>query len=126
MEAKDHHEDIIGGISAQLKDVLDGSEQAVYIYMDDNHNLCNRKFARMLGFGSPGEFAALKDPLAATVSEKSQKAVVDAYTTAVERKSATAMKATLKHRSGRTFEAELIMVPIAYQGHTLALHFLQI
>jgi hypothetical protein len=125
MADRNHHEEIVGGMAEQLKDILAGSEQAMYLYLDDTHKMCNQKFAKMLGFDSPEEWARVKDPLAESVAEKSQRAVVEAYQRAMDKSAASALKVTVKHRLGRTFEVDMIMVPVAYQGHKMALHFIQ-
>jgi hypothetical protein len=33
-----------------MKQVLDKSGQAIYLYLDDSHKVCNKKFADMLGY----------------------------------------------------------------------------
>jgi hypothetical protein len=125
MAERNHHEDIVEGMAEQLKDILAGSEQAMYLYLDDTHKMCNRKFAELLGYSSPEEWAKVKDPLAEGVAGKSQRAVVEAYQRAMDKSAASALKVTAKHRLGRTFEVDMIMVPVAYQGHKMALHFIQ-
>jgi phenylpyruvate tautomerase PptA (4-oxalocrotonate tautomerase family) len=37
MKEEQHHEELIKGISEQMKSILDSSQQAVYIYLDDIH-----------------------------------------------------------------------------------------
>ncbi len=44
-------------ISDQFKFVLTSSEQPVCIYLDDEHKVCNYRFAALLGYGSPEEWA---------------------------------------------------------------------
>ena len=38
-----NHEELIAGISKQMKSILDSSQQAIYIYLDDIHKVCNEK-----------------------------------------------------------------------------------
>ena len=52
-----HHEELIKGISNQMGTILSSSEQAIYIYLDDIHKVCNKKFASLLGYSSPEEWA---------------------------------------------------------------------
>jgi hypothetical protein len=54
----------------------------------------------------------------------SQEAVVSAYQNAMEKLVASKIDAKLKKKDGSTFGASIIMVPIAYQGHMFALHFI--
>jgi len=51
----EHHEKVVMGLAEQMKKVLEGSEQAVYIYLDDNHKICTSTFAQLLGYGTPAE-----------------------------------------------------------------------
>ena len=125
MEVQEHHEDIIGGISNQLKEIMDKSDQAIYIYLDDAHKVCNQKHATMLGYSSPEEWARTTDLTSAGVAEKSQKAVVEAYQRTMDKMAGSSLKITLKQKSGKTINTNMIMVPIAYQGHKLAMHFIQ-
>lgn len=46
---EDDHKELVKGLSDQLKQVLERSEQAVYIYLDDTHKNCNKRFADLLG-----------------------------------------------------------------------------
>jgi hypothetical protein len=41
---KQHHEELIAVFHEQLKDIFDSSEQAVYLYLDDNHKVCYEIF----------------------------------------------------------------------------------
>ena len=50
MDEHQHHEQLVKGIAEQMKPVLEKSEQAIYLYLDDNHKVCNKKFADLLGY----------------------------------------------------------------------------
>jgi hypothetical protein len=67
-----HHEEIVNGLYEQMKPILDKSEQPIFIYLDDNHKACNQKFASMLGFKSPQEWAIKQGFLEVYVTEKSR------------------------------------------------------
>ena len=51
-----HHEELVNGVYSQLKQILDSSEQAIYLYLDDTHKVCNKKFATLLGYASPEDY----------------------------------------------------------------------
>ena len=53
MDEQQHHVDLIEGIAQQMKEVLDKSGQAIYLYLDDTHKVCNKKFADIVGYKSP-------------------------------------------------------------------------
>lgn len=43
-----HHEELVSGLADQMKQILDSSEQSMYIYLDDVYKMCNSKFAELL------------------------------------------------------------------------------
>ena len=47
-----HHEELVKGITKQLKPILDKSGQAIFVYLDDTHKACNKNFADLLGYKS--------------------------------------------------------------------------
>ena len=121
-----HHEELVSGLYNQLKEIFDSSEQAIYLYLDDAHKVCNKKFAKIQGYRSPDEWAKVENPLEAGVDKSSQAAVVSAYRKAMEKLVASKIDAKLKKRNGETFDASIIMVPLAYQGHLFALHYISL
>jgi hypothetical protein len=124
MDEQQHHEELIKGITKEQKLILDKSAQAVYIYFDDNHKVCNKKFADLLGYKSPGEWAKMDAPLADVV-EKDQQIVIDAYTKASEELIASKLEIKFKNvKDGTIIKSSLVMVPIMYSGHVFVIHFL--
>src|ERR1039457_1415686 len=91
-----HHEELVAGIVKSLKPILDKSEQAIFIYLDDTHKACNKKYADLLGYKSAKAWAAIDAPLADVV-EKDQQKVIDAYGAAMEKQSASSAAITFKH-----------------------------
>jgi PAS domain S-box-containing protein len=118
-----HHEELVNGFHNQLKQIFDSSEQAIYLYLDDNHRVCNKKFASLLGYSSPEEWAKIENPLETTVDKASQQTVVSAYNDAMEKMVGSKIDIKIKKKSGSTVNATVIMVPVAYQEHLFALHF---
>lgn len=43
------HRKLIADLAAQFAPVLEKSSQAVYLYLDDTHKVCNKKFADVFG-----------------------------------------------------------------------------
>ena len=85
MVKEQHHEELIEGISEQLKPILASSEQGVFVYLDDTHKVCNKKFASLLGYKSPEEWAKVESPLDENVAEKSQEILAKTYHQAKEK-----------------------------------------
>lgn len=124
-EQQHHHEELIKGVSQEQKLILDKSPQAIYIYFDDNHKVCNKKFADLLGYKSPGEWAKMDAPLADVV-EKDQQVVIDAYTQASEKLIASKLEVRFKNiKTGNIIKVGLVMVPIVFSGHVFVMHFLE-
>ena len=119
-----HHEDLVNGLYNQLKQIFDESSQAIYLYLDDNHKVCNEKFASLLGYNSPEEWAKIENPLEENVDKSSQDAVASNYFKATEKMIGSQMNVRLKTTSGSVFEASAIVVPLVYQHHVFALYFI--
>lgn len=118
-----HHEHLIKEITEMFRPVLDNSPQAVYIYLDDTHKICNKKFADMLGYDSVEEWVDNQYPVS-DVDEKDQSAVINAYMNASRNLKASKTMATVKNKNGKKINTEIIMAPIAYQNEIFVLHFI--
>jgi hypothetical protein len=96
----------------------------VYVYLDDTHKACNRKLATLLGYKSAKEWADTDAPLADVV-EEDQPAVIEAYGQASEKLGASSIDVRFKNvTTDKIVKARMIVVPITYEGHVFALHFL--
>lgn len=123
MTQHQHHEDLVKGITEQLKPVMGKSAQAIFVYLDDNHKACNKKYADLLGYKSAKEWADTDAPLA-DVIEKDQPKVISAYEKAMQTMAASSLNVTAKHiETGELIKTRLILVPIAYNGHLFSLNF---
>jgi PAS domain-containing protein len=125
MDEQKHHEELIKGIAKEQKLILDKSPQAIYIYLDDTHKVCNKKFADLLGYKSPGEWAKKDAPLADVV-EKDQEIVIEAYGKASEKLIASKLEIRFKNvKTGKIIKVGLVMVPIAFSNHVFVMHFFE-
>ena len=124
MTGEEHHVELVQGISEQLKTILDKSEQAIYIYLDDTHKNCNKKFASLLGYNSVKQWVDAEAPLADVV-KADQKKVVAAYEKAMGKMAASSLDIKFKNiKTGEEVKANMIMVPMLFNGHLFAVHFL--
>ena len=123
-EQEHHHEELVKGIAAQLKPVLDKSGQAIFIYLDDTHKVCNKKYADLLGYKSAREWANTEAPLDDVV-EEDQPTVVSAYENASENMTASCLDVRVKNiKTGKTIKTRMIMVPFTYTGtHLFTVNF---
>jgi hypothetical protein len=123
MNEQPHHEELVKGIAQQMKPVLEKSAQAIYIYLDDNHKVCNRKFADLLGYKSPKEWADADAPLSDIV-EADQQSVIDAYMNASEKMEASAIEVRAKNiKTGKIVKTRMIVAPVGHAGHVFTAHF---
>ena len=54
-----HHEHLIKELAAELEPVFKNSPQAIYLYLDDVHKICNQNFADMLGYKTIKEWVKM-------------------------------------------------------------------
>ena len=121
--AEEHHEELVKGLYDQMKMIFDSSEQPVLVYLDDNHKACNSKFAAMLGYKSPQEWANIQGVLDPYVAEKSHDALQTAYWDSMKKMIGSTIQVTWKKKGGGTVDSAVILVPMAFQGHLFAVHF---
>ncbi len=125
MEKNLHHEELVSGLSEQLNQILDKSDQAVYIYLDDEHKNCNKKYADLLGYKSVKEWVEIDAPLADVVEEDQEK-VITAYMNAMEKLIASQVEVNMKNvKTGKLIKTKMILVPIAFKGHLFSLQFIK-
>jgi len=119
------HKGVISKARKQLADVFEESEQSVYIYLDDVNKACNERFASLLGYGSPKEWASVKENFPeAFVSPKHRRALVSAYQDAITSLVGSTISVNWKKKKGGEVATTTILVPVVVDGHRMALHFI--
>jgi len=121
--AEEHHEKLVTDLYNQMKPIMEGSEQPIFIYLDDNHKACNNKFSSMLGFKSPQEWAEKQGFLEVYVDGKSRETLSSAYWQAMEKKAASTIPMTWIKKDGSAMDSTLILVPMFFEGHMFSVHF---
>lgn len=122
MAHDEHHEHLVKELAEQLEPVFSNSPQAIYLYLDDEHKICNQKFADMLGYGSIGEWVSNETPVG-DVAEEDQPKVIQAYGQASEHFKASTISVTVVRKDDKRIKIKLIMVPITYSKEVFVLHF---
>ena len=122
MAHNEHHEHLVEEITKQFEPVLSRSPQGVYIYLDDEHKICNKKFADMLGYGSVAEWVANENPVG-DVAEEDQDRVIDAYGEASRNFKASTVSFSVVRKDGKKVKVDGIMAPITYKGEVFVIHF---
>ncbi len=121
-DLRSHHEELIRGFYNQMKTVFESSEQPMYLYLDDTHKTCNQKLASLLGYRTPDEWNNVPE-FSDLVEEKSMESLATAYQDAMTRKVGSTINVTWQKKSGGKVDTSVILVPMAYNGHLFALHF---
>lgn len=117
------HEILLDEFREQFKAILDGSKQAIYVYLDNEHKICNARFATLLGYKSEREWETLPDPMV-TVAENSINTLVSAYQNAMQDKIAAIIDVSWIKNGGGTIKSNIIIVPIAFKNELMGLHFI--
>lgn len=121
----DSHEAIMKGVREQFADIFDESEQSVYVYLDDANKACNKRFASLLGYASPKEWAKVERSFPEVfVQPKDRRTLVKAYESAMNSLVGSAISIIWKKKRGGEVSTTTILVPIVYEGHRMALHFI--
>lgn len=118
-----HHEELVQVLYDQLRPIFDKSEQPMFIYLDDNHKACNGKFAEMLGFKSPQDWADRQGFLEIFVAENSRETLMNAYWSAMNKMVASTIPLTWMTKNGSKIDSTMILVPMYSQGHMFSVHF---
>ncbi len=118
-----HHEHLVKELADQLEPVFSNSPQGMYLYLDDEHKTCNKKFADMLGYSSPSEWVANEFPVE-DIAEKDREKGIQAFIDASEKFKASTLPATWTKKDGKKIQTGVIMVPITYKGEVFVLHFI--
>jgi PAS domain-containing protein len=119
-----HHKELVSGLYAQMRQILDASQQPTFIYLDDNHKACNQQFANFLGYQSPEEWAQVPGFIEVYVAANSRNTLMDAYWNAVNNKNASTINLIWIRKNSTTVNSTMILVPISYEGHILSVHFI--
>lgn len=118
-----HHAHLVRELADMLAPVFKHSPQGVYLYLDDEHKTCNRKFATMLGYSSVKEWVANRYPVEDVVKED-QRVAIKAYMDASQKYKSSTITVTMKKKNGSKVKAGITMVPFSYNGEVFVLHFI--
>jgi PAS domain S-box-containing protein len=120
------HDVATAELAAHLRPIFDSSPDGVYVWLDEEHWICNQRFASMFGYDSPDELNDTPYLLQRLVHEDDQQLVSWNYWNRVQ---ALAYPVTFRFRGtckdGSTHLVETDMIPITYGGHTFAYHFVR-
>jgi len=120
------HEAATKELAEHLRPIFESSPDGMYVWLDEEHWICNQRFAHLLGYDSPDELNDTPSLLQRWVHEDDQDHFSWSYWNRVQTMS---FPTTIRFRGNRKdgsealFESE--MIPITYGGHTFAYHFVR-
>lgn len=107
-----------------LAPVLDNSPQAIYVYLDDVHKICNQKFADLLGYESIQDWVDNQAPVS-DVLESDQDKIIEAYGKASRNFEASQVLVSVVAKDGSKKKVNVLMVPLSYRDEVFVLHFIE-
>lgn len=116
------HEDLVMELSDQFQQLMRESPQAIFIYLDDYHKVCNQRFATMLGYRSPEDWAEMKTPITDT-TEDTRENLISAVMGALQDKTASSVRVSWKRLGGGVVDTNCIIVPGFIGSLPYAMHF---
>lgn len=120
------HEVATKELAEHLQPLFDASPDGMYVWLDEEHWVCNQRFADLLGYDSPDELNDTPNFLQRMVHEDDQQHFSWNYWNRVQ---ALAFPTTLRFRGKRKDGSEVLvetdMIPLTYGGHTFAYHFVR-
>jgi len=123
MSHDEHHEHILKEISEQLEPLFKNSPQAIYLYLDDTHKICNQNFADLLGYKTIQEWVDNEFPVE-DLDEADRDKGIEAYGHASEDLVASTLDGTWITKDGKKIKSEVTLVPLPYRNEVFVLHFI--
>jgi PAS domain S-box-containing protein len=125
MDMARSHKNVIAEIGEHFRPILENSPDGVYLWLDETHKICNDRLAKLFGY-TVEEWCEQEPFLGSFVAEEDRQLYLWNYH---HRVADLAFPVTFRFRAlrrdGSSFDAETDMIPITYEGHPLAYHFVR-
>jgi PAS domain S-box-containing protein len=119
------HEQVLNELLKQFAPIFSNSPAGVYLYLDDNHKVCNGKMAEMFGT-TVEEWNRTPDFLQDFVAPEDRELFASNYRRHVVLLTGpVTFRFNAVRKSGETFTAETVMIPVAWNGCPIAYHFVR-
>lgn len=123
---KQEHEDIMVKLAEQFQPLLINSPEGIYLWLDDEHILCNEQLADLFGYTDAGEIAQAGPFLETFVAKKDQAQFAGNYAKCIAKMEFPLIfQFQAVKKDGSQFKAETAMVPLPFSNHLLAYHFVR-
>lgn len=119
------HEQVLNEILEQFRPVFLHSPDGVYLYLDDNHKICNQRMADL--FGTTVEaWSKVPNFLEGFVAPQDRELVSSNFQKHVATLSRpVTFRFQALRKNGETFTAETEMIPVSWNGYPIAYHFVR-
>jgi PAS domain S-box-containing protein len=119
------HSTMLAELAEQYEPLMEHSPDGVYLWLDEVHKICNARLAALFGY-SVEEWQAQVPFLDSFVAEADQERFSSNYYASVhDLTSPIRFRFRAVRADGSEFLAETDMIPITYDGHAIALHFVR-
>ncbi len=113
-------------LAEHLRPVFEASPDGVYVWLDEEHWICNERFAAIFGYDGPEELNNTPHLLQRLVHEDDQQILSWNYWNRVQPHAfPVTFRFTGVKKDGSTCLVETDMVPLTFGGHTFAYHFVR-
>ena len=120
------HEVATKELAEHLRPLFESSPDGVYVWLDEEHWICNQRFAELLGYDSPYDLNDTPHLLQRWVHEEDQGQFSWSYWNRVQTLSfPTTLRFRGIRRDGSEVPVETDMIPLTFGGHTFAYHFVR-
>ncbi len=120
------HEVATKELAEHLRPLFESSPDGVYVWLDEEHWICNQRFAELLGYDSPDDLNDTPHLLQRWVHEEDQGQFSWSYWNRVQTLSfPTTLRFRGIRRDGSEVPVETDMIPLTFGGHTFAYHFVR-
>lgn len=125
MGAEHEHVKILKEVAEQLQPLFENSPEGVYVYIDEVHKICSKRFADMFGL-TVSEWEGMEGFVNKHAAAGDVESIVNAYHKHIHQElTPTRLQFTALRKDGSSFRAELDMIPFPWRGEMLALHFVR-
>jgi PAS domain S-box-containing protein len=120
------HEVATKELAEHLRPLFESSPDGVYVWLDEEHWICNQRFAELLGYDSPDDLNDTPYLLQRWVHEEDQGQFSWSYWNRVQTLSfPTTIRFRGIRKDGSEVPVETEMIPLTFGGHTFAYHFVR-
>jgi PAS domain-containing protein len=119
------HALVIQELAAQFGPLFGESTDGVYLWLDDDHKICNDRLASLFG-QTVQEWCSAPSFLDSSVADEDRHNFAWNYHHSVANLShPVTFRFRALRKDGSTFAAETDMIPISHRGHAIAYHFVR-